>query len=93
MSKVDTILRGGQIINVHTRAIEQIDIGIADGKIVLGATDATQLIDLEGSYVAPGFIDAHMHVESTMLPPTSFAKLTLPHGTTSAIFDHPSPNI
>lgn len=87
MSKVDTILRGGQIINVHTRAIEQIDIGIADGKIVLGATDATQLIDLEGSYVAPGFIDAHMHVESTMLPPTSFAKLTLPHGTTSAIFD------
>jgi adenine deaminase len=87
MSKVDTILRGGQVVNVQTRTIEQIDIGIANGKVVLGATDAKQVIDLDGAYVAPGFIDAHMHVESTMLPPTSFAKLALPHGTTSAIFD------
>ena len=87
MKKVDTLLRGGQVINVRNRSIEHIDIGILDGKIVLGATEAETIIDVNGSYIAPGFIDAHMHVESTMLPPTSFAKLTLPHGTTSAVFD------
>jgi len=87
MTKVDTILRGGKIINVQTRTIETIDVGIADGKIVLNATEAQELIEVNGAYIAPGFIDAHMHVESTMLPPTSFAKLTLPHGTTGAIFD------
>ncbi len=87
MSKVDTLLRGGQVIDVQSRTIKQIDVGIENGTIVLGATDAKNIIELEGAYIAPGFIDAHMHVESTMLPPTSFAKLALPHGTTSAIFD------
>jgi adenine deaminase len=87
MTTVDTILRGGKIINVLTRSVESIDVGIKDGKIVLGATKAQEVIDVNGAFVAPGFIDAHMHVESTMLPPTSFAQLTLPHGTTAAIFD------
>ncbi|MGY8753790.1 MAG: amidohydrolase family protein, partial [Phycisphaerales bacterium] len=87
MTKVNTIIRGGQVINVQTRSIEQISIGIDNGKIVLDATEADTYFDVEGAFIAPGFIDAHMHVESTMLPPTSFAKLTLPHGTTSAIFD------
>tara|TARA_X000001036_G_scaffold78270_1_gene69961 strand:- start:4138 stop:5796 length:1659 start_codon:yes stop_codon:yes gene_type:complete len=87
MTKIDKILRGGNVINVQTRSIDQIDIGIDKGKIVLGATDAHEVIDLKGAFIAPGFIDAHMHVESTMLPPTSFAKLSLPHGTTAAVFD------
>jgi adenine deaminase len=87
MTKVDTILRRGNVVNVLTRSIDRFDIGIKNGRIVIGATDATTIIDLDGSYVSPGFIDAHMHVESTMLPPNSFAKLTLPHGTTAAIFD------
>src|SRR6185436_9205132 len=42
---------------------------------------------LTGSYIAPGFIDAHMHVESTMLPPSEFVKLAAPHGTTGAVLD------
>ena len=87
MKIADTILRGGKVINVKTRSIEHIDIGILNGKIILAATDAKSVIQVDGSFIAPGFIDAHMHVESTMLPPTSFAKLTLPHGTTSAVFD------
>jgi adenine deaminase len=87
MTKVDTILRGGNVVNVLTRTIDRFDIGIKNGRIVLGAIDATTIIDLDGSYISPGFIDAHMHVESTMLPPTSFAALSLPHGTTTAIFD------
>src|SRR6185436_11569583 len=42
---------------------------------------------LTGSYIAPGFIDAHMHVESTMLPPSEFVKLAAPHGTTGVVLD------
>ncbi len=87
MTTVETILRGGKIINVQTRMIEEFDVGITDRKIVLGATQAKEVIEVNGAFIAPGFIDAHMHVESTMLPPTSFAKLSLPHGTTSAVFD------
>ena len=87
MTVVDTILRGGQVIHVQTRTVEQHDVGILNDKIVLNPTDATSIIDVAGSFISPGFIDAHMHVESTMLIPTSFAKLSLPHGTTSAIFD------
>ena len=87
MTSVETILRGGQVINVQTQFIETIDIGIFEGKFVLNPTDAKKIIDVEGAFIAPGFIDAHMHVESTMLPPTSFAKLSLPHGTTAAVFD------
>ena len=87
MTKVDTILRGGRVINVQSRTIDCMDVGIKDGKIVLGATEAKTIVKLDGAYIAPGFIDAHMHVESTMLPPTSFAELSLPHGTTAAVFD------
>ena len=87
MSTVDTILRGGQVVNVQSRSIEKMDVGIMGGKLVLNATDASTIINVEGAYIAPGFIDAHMHVESTMLPPTAFVKLALPHGTTSAVFD------
>jgi adenine deaminase len=87
MSKVDTLLRGGRVINVQSRSIEVVDIGISNGRIVLGASDAHCIVDVNGAFVSPGFIDAHMHVESTMLPPSSFAKLSLPHGTTAAIFD------
>ncbi len=87
MTQIDTLLRGGRMIDVQTRSIKQIDIGIANGRIVLGVDDAVEVIDLHDSFVSPGFIDAHMHVESTMLPPSSFAQLSLPHGTTAAVFD------
>ncbi len=87
MSQVETLLQGGRVINVQTRTIDRIDIGISDGKIVLGEENAIHVIDVEGAFISPGFIDAHMHVESTMLPPSSFTKLSLPHGTTSAVFD------
>lgn len=87
MSQADTILRGGQVINVQTRTIENRDIGISDGRLVLGTSNAKTVVDVNGAFIAPGFIDAHMHVESTMLPPSSFAKLSLPHGTTAAVFD------
>ena len=87
MSVADVILRGGKIINVHTQSIDCVDVGIIDDRITLDATEAETIVELDSAYVSPGFIDAHMHVESTMLPPSSFAKLALPHGTTAAVFD------
>ena len=87
MTAVDVILRGGQVVNVQSRTIDRIDVGIKDDKFFFGAMESQNLIDVNGAYLAPGFIDAHMHVESTMLPPTSFASLSLPHGTTAAVFD------
>ena len=81
------MLLGGRVINVETRSIEQTNIGIVGDRLVFGAIDGKEVIDLEGAFVSPGFIDAHMHVESTMLPPSSFANLTVPHGTTTVILD------
>ncbi len=78
---------GGRVINVTTRSIEQTNVGIVEDRLVVGAVDGREVIDLEGAFVSPGFIDAHMHVESTMLPPSSFANLTVPHGTTTVILD------
>ena len=75
------------MINVDTRSIEQTNIGIVGDRLVVGAVDGKEVIELEGAFVSPGFIDAHMHVESTMLPPSSFANLTVPHGTTTVILD------
>ena len=77
MTTADFILRGGQVIHVQSRSIECVDVCIKDGKFIEGAADANEVIELHGSFVAPGFIDAHMHVESTMLPPTSFATLAV----------------
>ena len=74
MNKVDTLLRGGHVINVQTRTIETIDVGILDGRIALDFDSAKNIIDVEGAFISPGFIDAHMHVESTMLPPSSVCK-------------------
>ncbi len=87
MTIADVILVGGKLINVNSRTIDSVDVGILDGKFTFEATEAKQFIELDGSFIAPGFIDAHMHVESTMLPPSSFVPLALTHGTTSAIFD------
>ncbi|MBI68821.1 MAG: adenine deaminase [Phycisphaerae bacterium] len=84
---VDTLLTNCRLVDVvHRKVVEQ-SIGIQDGLFVLNATEGRNEFDLQGAYVSPGFIDAHMHVESTMLPPASFATLSVPHGTTTVILD------
>ena len=87
MTIADVFLRGGQVIDVLNRTILQQDIGIVGKTFSLNATDGRQVVDLKGAYVAPGFIDAHMHVESTMLPPSGFCSLAAPHGTTAVVLD------
>ena len=84
----DIVLRGGRVVNVFTREIEDVDVAIVGDRIAgLGSYDGQQIIDLGGAFVAPGFIDAHMHVESTMLLPPEFVRVAAPHGTTGVVLD------
>lgn len=87
MTTVEVLLQNCQLVDVTTRTIIQKDIGIQSGYITFNATDAKKYVDLEGAFVAPGLIDAHMHVESTMLPPSGFCNLAVPHGTTTVVLD------
>lgn len=89
----DVVLTGGQIINVVTREIYTEDLAIK-GKRILGVCNSekmigpnTLVIDVAGKYLSPGFIDSHMHFESSMLTITEFSRLSLPSGTTTLIAD------
>ncbi len=86
----DLLLTGGHVVNVFTGTIDRADVVIADGVIAgVGAYDWTagETIDIGGGFVAPGLIDAHMHIESTLLVPAELARLVVPRGTTAVISD------
>src|SRR6266550_4415693 len=84
----DVVVRGGRVLSVFTREWLEADIAVADGWIAgLGEYDGREVVDASGSYVVPGFIDAHMHLESTKLLPDEFARLVLPLGTTAVVAD------
>jgi adenine deaminase len=84
----DVVVRGGRVLSVFTREWLEADIAVADGWIAgLGDYDGREVVDASGSYVVPGFIDAHMHLESTKLLPDEFARLVLPLGTTAVVLD------
>ncbi|MCX7171737.1 MAG: adenine deaminase, partial [Proteobacteria bacterium] len=77
------------LVNVYSGEIYLTDIAIAAETIaaVGQGYQAKETIDLEGRYVCPGFIDAHVHIESSMVPPREFARVVLPHGVTTVISD------
>lgn len=90
----DVIIRGGQLVNVHTAEIYPADIAIAGKRIAAVGNlpegccgPDTKVIDAAGKYLAPGFIDAHIHIESSMLTYTEFAKMVVKHGTTAVASD------
>lgn len=85
----DLALRNARLINVYTGEIYETDMIIqADLILALGSGyTAREEMDLGGQYVAPGFIDAHVHIESTMLTPNRFARVAIPRGTTSVVSD------
>ena len=85
----DLLLTNARIINVFSREIETANVAIHAERIagVGDYTLAKRTIDLKGAYLAPGFIDAHMHVESTFLPPSQFVTLAAPRGTTGVVLD------
>src|SRR4029077_6129973 len=81
---------GGQVVNVFTQRVEPANVVLADGWIAgVGPYDwsAPQTTALSGRAVLPGLIDAHMHLESTLLMPAELARLIVPHGTTAIISD------
>ncbi|MDX6409661.1 MAG: adenine deaminase [Gaiellaceae bacterium] len=84
----DIVVRGGRVLSVFTREWLDTDIAIADGWIAgLGDYEGREVVDASGRHVVPGFIDAHMHLESTKLLPDEFARLVLPLGTTAVVLD------
>ena len=84
----DVVVRGGRVLSVFTREWLDADIAIADGWIAgLGEYEGREVVDASGRYVVPGFLDAHMHLESTKLLPDEFARLVLPLGTTAVVLD------
>ncbi|MCX8002038.1 MAG: adenine deaminase [Anoxybacillus mongoliensis] len=84
----DVVVKNGKIINVFTHEIVQADVAIADGKIVgIGEYDGQTVIDAKGKYVCPGLIDGHVHIESSMVTPSEFARVVVPHGVTTVITD------
>jgi len=84
----DVVVRRGRVLSVFTREWLEVDVAVADGWIAgLGEYDGREVVDAAGRFVVPGFIDAHMHLESTKLLPDEFARLVLPLGTTAVVLD------
>jgi adenine deaminase len=84
----DLVVRGGQVLCVFTREWLHADVAVVDGWIAgLGDYRGREELDASGRYVVPGFIDAHMHLESSKLLVDEFARLVLPLGTTAVVAD------
>jgi adenine deaminase len=84
----DLVISGGEVLSVFTREWLVADVAIADGFIAgVGTYEGRETIDATGRYVVPGFIDAHMHLESSKLLVDEFARLVLPFGTTAVVAD------
>lgn len=85
------LLKNAFVVNVFTDELERKDVLLEDERIIgvddYAETEADITEDMQGKFICPGFIDAHMHIESSMLTPAEFAKACLPHGTTSIIAD------
>ncbi len=85
------LIKNGTVINVFTQEKELKNVLIEDGKIIgvgaYGDSEADVIEDVTGKYICPGFIDGHMHIESTMLSPAELAKVSLRHGTTAVVAD------
>ncbi|MGM0900944.1 MAG: adenine deaminase [Bacillota bacterium] len=86
--QADLVIKNGKIIDVFNSEIIENDIAIVDGYIAgIGRYKGKEEIDAKGSYISPGLIDGHVHVESSMVTPQEFAKVLLMHGVTTAITD------
>ena len=91
MNQVETSIQNGQVLNVFTLQFEPTTLWIDHGQIVAVGkqTDytANAIIDATDKYIVPGFIDAHMHIESSMVSPSELGKVLLQHGVTGIVAD------
>jgi adenine deaminase len=87
----DLVLRNARVVNVFSNEVYAAEVAIQDGKIAgvgpEGSYSGTALDDLGGSFLLPGFIEAHTHIESTLLTPGEFARVSTSHGTTTCVSD------
>ncbi len=86
--KADLVLKNATYVNVFSGELDTEDIAVTQGLIVgFGSYEGHTEVDMTGKIVLPGFIDAHIHLESSLVSPTEFARAVLPHGTTTVITD------
>lgn len=84
----DLVVKNGTIVNVFTGEFMSGDIAITEGMIVgIGSYDGVETIDAQNKVIVPGFIDGHVHIESSLLTPKEFSKVVLQHGVTSVVTD------
>jgi adenine deaminase len=87
-SPAELVIKNAKIIDVFNQEIMEADVAVECGVIVgIGEYEGKTVIDANGRYLAPGFIDGHVHIESAMVTPPEFAKVVLPHGVTTIIAD------
>ena len=94
VQKAEMVIRNAKLVNVCTAEIQEgIDVAIAEGRIALVGDAShcigadTKIIDATGQFIAPGFMDAHIHVESSMISVGEYARAVVPHGTTGIFMD------
>ncbi|MFT8242472.1 adenine deaminase [Roseomonas sp. BN140053] len=88
----DLLLAGGTVVDVATGELRAADLGLVGGLIASvhspGARrDAAETHDLSGRFLSPGFVDSHLHFESSFMAPADYAGVVVPHGTTTAVWD------
>jgi len=84
----DVVLSGGHVLSVFTKEWLDVDVAVQDGHVVgLGRYEGRERLDAAGAFLVPGFIDAHMHIESSKLMVDEFARAVLAHGTTAVVAD------
>ncbi|MFC3999990.1 adenine deaminase C-terminal domain-containing protein [Nocardiopsis sediminis] len=88
----DLLIRGGRVLSVQTGEVWPADVAV-EGEAIRAVTPpgqgprAREVVEADGLIIAPGYIDAHMHIESSLLAPAEFARITLPRGTTTVLAD------
>ena len=88
LMKADLVIKNANVLNVFTEQFEKKDIAVKDGYVVgLGEYEGITEVNAENKTVVPGFIDGHVHLESSVVSPKQFCKAVVPHGTTAVVAD------
>ena len=84
----DILITNARVVDVFSGLVRQDSVAIGDGVFLgFGQREAHEVVDAQGAYLLPGFIDAHIHLESSLVSPREFVRAVLPHGTTTVITD------
>lgn len=84
----DLLITNARVVNVFSESVIATDVAVFQGMVVgFGPRKANEEVDIDGRFLAPGFMDAHVHIESAMVCPSEFARAVLPRGTTAVVAD------